>query len=1250
MEFRILGPLEVVGPDGAVALPRGRARALLALLVLHAGEVVPTERLVDDLWGGEPPPTAVTALHGLVSSLRRRLEPDRGRREGGSLLHTRPPGYLLAVDPGDVDTNRFRRLVDEARDAMPQDRAALLDAAMRLWRGPALADFTYEPFAQAEIAMLEELRLTAIEERMDAALTLGRHRELVGELEGLVATHPYRERLRGQLMLALYRDGRQADALQAYRDGRRTLVEELGIEPGPALAGLEQAILRQDPALVTQQQLPGPEIESTPWLPPGRRTVTVVFAELAESSRTDDAADPEVVRRMTGQCYDAARRIVDHHGGVVQGLIGGVVVAVFGVPTAHEDDALRAARAALELREAAAAAGQPELGVGLAARVGINTGEVVVGDLATGLSGDPVAMAARLQQAAAADEVLVGETTRRLLGDTARVEPVATPVTDRRGRPADGWRLVGLVPGVPARAVAADYPLVGRAEEVARLRATFERTVREGRAHRITVIGEPGVGKSRLAVEFAASLGSRARVLSGRCPTYGEGVTFWPLREVVLQVAADRDDIAALLAGEKEAESVASQVAGAIGLTEEAGAGRELFAAVRRLFETLGSAQPVVVVVDDLHWAQPTFLDLLDYLAETVRAPVLVVCLTRPELPDQRGMGTSFVLEPLSQADSEQLVHDRLRGRVAPDELVVRVVTAAQGNPLFLEQLLAASRDEAELSIPPSVQALLAGRLDRLGPAERDLLRCASVVGLEFSVAALAAIVPEQAHRFVERHLRSLEGKELLRRTSAGFAFRHVLIQLAAYRGITRETRAELHERCAGWLEQTAGAELEELVGHHLEQACQQRRQAGLVDQATRELAVRAGERLARAGLRALGRYDMAAAGNLLSRARPLLPRDHPQRPQALRRLVAVCPALGWLSEADDVLEELLEDARERADARQEQHITLERLRVRMVAGPDPMPLNAIRDAAEQALEGFRGWADPVGMSEACYVLAAVHMRAGRMGDLEATADSGLHHAQRSGDAREQLGAPWWASLALVVGPTPVPEAIRRCQELLWVRETEHPGVLADLARLHAMLGNFDQARQFATRARWVVVERLRVRRSLAVVAYRTAEAEVLAGDPAAAERELRTALEITLAMGERDHAAQTAADLARVLAASGRRTEAATYAAVSREQAPAESVISGAMWRAATARTVGYPEAERLLREAVELVPPDMLNLRAGLHVELSDTLLATGQREAALDAAHEAAERYDRKGNLVGAGHAHALLTKLSTEGVAG
>ena len=273
MEFRILGPMEVLDGSRRVDLPSGHIRALLALLVLHPGVAVSADRLIDEIWGEHPPATASTVVQGLVSKLRRRLEPSRSRGQPGSIVQTTGNGYCLAIDPGSVDADRFKRLVDQANLQPPDLRSALLTEALALWRGPALAEFAYEPFAQRAIAALDELRLGAVEAKLDAALESGRHHELIAELSELVEDHPFRERLRCLQIVALYRDGRQVEALEAFRRGRDRLVEELGVEPGPELRALEAAVLRQDPSLDlvrTTPRAPGPG----GWLPRERRTVT----------------------------------------------------------------------------------------------------------------------------------------------------------------------------------------------------------------------------------------------------------------------------------------------------------------------------------------------------------------------------------------------------------------------------------------------------------------------------------------------------------------------------------------------------------------------------------------------------------------------------------------------------------------------------------------------------------------------------------------------------------------------------------------------------------------------------------------------------------------------------------------------------------------------------------------------------------------------------------------------------------------
>lgn len=1283
MEFRILGPLEVIDGERPVALPKGRARALLGFLILHAAEVLSTDRLIDALWGETPPKTAITVLQGLVLNLRRSLEPKRAGGAPASMLETRSRGYVLSIDPQQVDANRFRRLVREAAAVSGSiDKATTLREALSLWRGSALSDVAYEPFAQSEIVALNELRLAALEARIDADLVLGRHGEVVGELAGLITEHPMRERMRAQLMLALYRSGRQAEALDAYREARRVLVEELGIEPAPELQRLEHAILRQDPSLdfsrapspagpaSVPQTAPPPGPPS--WLPQARKTVTMMFVDLVESTSLGERLDPEALRRIVGRYFETAAGVIARHGGTVEKFIGDAVMAVFGVPLAHEDDALRAVRTAAELRHALSPLNDEldrDWGVRLAIRAGINTGEVVVGDPAlsqTMVTGDPVNVAARLQQAAGEDEILIGESTRRLVRDAALLERIEPIAARGKTKPVVAWRLQALIPGAPTFARQLEAPMIGRETELAQLRAAFEQTVRDRRPYLCTVVGDPGIGKSKLGLELADALVAQATFLTGHCPPYGDGITFWPLREIVLQAAggAGKDALVRLLADEDKAESIAEQVASAIGRTDPTG-GPELFLSIRLFFEALAKQKPVVVALEDIHWAQPTFLDLIEYLAGWTRERVLLLCLSRHDLLESRPMwgdgkdnAALLSLEPLEPEEAEKLIADRLAGKTIPPETLDRILEVGGGNPLFVEQMLAALEEEAdreEVLIPPTVQALLASRLDRLGPAERELVQCAAVVGADFSLEALVALLAAEARPSASRHLEILMHKKLIRPSRVpllgkeAFSFDHVLIQEAAYRATTRQTRTELHERFAEWLEREAqeqATEFEEVVGYHLEQAYLQRRELGHLDEHGRQLATRAGERLARGGLRASARVDGAAAENLLSRARSLLAPGHPRRHEVTMRLAEADQMLGRHADADAVLAEALENLQIGGDRRVEQLIPLERARIQLTIGPDPVSVVVIRDQAERALEVLGEQDDEAGLALAWYVVGLVHMRWADLRSMTEAAEQALAHAERSNHPREELAARWMLAWAHIEGATPVPECIRRCEELMRWRGMEHPGVLSELGGLRAMLGQFEEAREVVDRGRSNVVERFRLKRPLMFVAKASATVETLAGDLSAGERELRSALDIARAMEERDQVSQIAAGLSRTLSLQTQRDEADAFASESQRTAPAEGVQAQALWRAARARVLSgggrHDEAEQLAGEALDLVQrTDMLNLRGDLLLDLGDILAAAGDHDRGAAVLGDALDVYLRKGNIAAAGLARSRIT---------
>jgi class 3 adenylate cyclase len=401
-----------------------------------------------------------------------------------------------------------------------------------------------------------------------------------------------------------------------------------------------------------------------------RKVVTVVFADVAGSTALGEAVDPEATRRVMESFFAEARRSLERHGGTVEKFIGDAVMAVFGIPLLHDDDALRAVRAATELRERLAVLNEElerDWGVRIAVRIGINTGEVVAGDEATGepfATGDAVNLAARLEQAAGAGEILVGDPTHRLLREAIRVEAVKPLALRGKGERVPAWRLLEVLPDVPAFTSSLRAPFVGREAELAELEAAFARATGEGACRLVTVLGPPGIGKSRLARELVAAVGEQARVVVGRCVPYGEGITYWPLAEIVHQVAShDPAAIAELVGGDEDAGLIADRIAGAVGHAEAEGRSEEIAWAVRKLLEALARERPVVVVLDDVHWAEPTFLDLIEYLAGFTSGPVLLLALARPDLLDERASWTvprphasPIFLEPLSEEEAEELI------------------------------------------------------------------------------------------------------------------------------------------------------------------------------------------------------------------------------------------------------------------------------------------------------------------------------------------------------------------------------------------------------------------------------------------------------------------------------------------------------------------------------------------------------------------------------------------------------------------
>jgi class 3 adenylate cyclase len=526
-----------------------------------------------------------------------------------------------------------------------------------------------------------------------------------------------------------------------------------------------------------------------------RKTVTVLFCDATGSTALGEQLDPEALRRTMGRYFGEIRWIVERHGGTVEKFIGDAVMAVFGIPVAHEDDALRAVRAAGEIRERIGSLGE-ELGVALSFRTGVNTGEVVAGEGETLVTGDAVNTAARLEQAAPPGEVLLGPTTLVLVRDAVEVEAVEPLELKGKRERVPAFRLVSVDPTAEAYARHLDAPLVGRVREKARLAGEYELAVAERACHLFTLLGSAGVGKSRLVAEFLAGVGGEADVLRARCLHYGDDITYWPLVEILLAIGVEPESVL----GTSPAETQL---------------------AFRKLLEARAAERPQIVVLDDIQWAEGVFLDLIEHVADWSRdAPIFLLCMARPELLEDRSSwgggklnAATILLEPLSAGDCDVLIDELAGDLVVDPDVRRRILAAADGNPLFIEEMLAMVAEgdgQTDVVVPPTIHALLQARLDRLAAEERDVIGRGAVEGQVFHRGAVQELAEEPSRESVPTHLLTLVRKDLIRPHQPTFAgddayrFRHLLIRDAAYEALPKETRAELHERFAAWLERHA--------------------------------------------------------------------------------------------------------------------------------------------------------------------------------------------------------------------------------------------------------------------------------------------------------------------------------------------------------------------------------------------------------------------------------------------------------------
>ncbi|WP_420895884.1 BTAD domain-containing putative transcriptional regulator [[Actinomadura] parvosata] len=1454
---------------------------------------------------------------------------------------------------------------------------------MSLWRGEALAGLTFMAAAAGEVERLTEQRIDVTEELMEAELALGGGAALVPDLRELAAAHPYRERPRAQLMLALYRSGRQAEALAVYRDTRRLLAEELGLEPGPALRRMEHLVLTQSPELTPNHPplhhppapahpttnppapahpttnppapahpttnppapahpttnrppapghpatgrapaprhpatdrppasghvandrppapggtasapvsretgaLPGaptPLAQSTPAVPQPpnphapevphpsnmsqapavpqpsdvsqapevadvpdafhwpdapepkgtRRLVTVLAANAASTA----ALDPELLHRVLDAHTRTCADVVIRHGGSVLRPPGRPMAGVFGLSEVREDDAPRAVRAAVELRDALRA-WQAEVerdhGVTLPVRLGVESGEAYVPDDSPSHSrvpdgspvqgpvpdaspvqghapdgspvwgyvpdgspvqglpvpddspvhghvpygspvqgyvpgGSPVRghapdtgrqaatghvfeAASQLQQAAPDGGILIGGRTYSLVRTIAETEPHAAPVA---GAPA--WLLCGLRRDPPPLG-RSPVPFVGRHQQLHQLRQTLQEVVADRACRLVTVIGPPGIGKSRLAARLLEEDTVQVSVVIVRCASYGTGAE---LPQLVRQIpvggeervgraqvggeervgraqvggeervgraqvggeervgpaqvggeedagrapgggdqeragrtpaAGEEEHVGrALAAGDEQEGTRRTPVGGEgeragrsrIGEEERVGRGLaggeqertgralaggerergrrapvseeervrrvlgvvgqplqadEMFWAVRRLLERAAARRPLVVVVDDAQHAPPELLDLLDYLvACSTGAPILLLCLSRERRPS---WSEAVVLGPLSEQEAYKLAENAAAGALDQGE-VEAVVRVAEGNPFFLEQLVAAREETGTAALPMTVQAVLAARIDHLDPGERMVLQYASVEGVTFHWGAVAALVPGGARAA----LMSLVRKNLVRADTAEFAdedafrFSHALIGEVAYDSLPKRTRADLHERIAGWLAGKAGAQ-PAAIGHHLESCVRLRGELGLSGERERALAREAAAQLAAAAPAALLRGDVVAGARLWRRAVALMPCRDPGRAALLPRLGAALHEAGRFEEAYEVLAEAISVGEPGVVALAE----VERERVRLQAGTG-WSLADARRVADRALGVLRG--DDRGLCRAWCLRASIDWTEGRA----AAADESWRHAERhavlAGDDRELYEILGWRASAAAFGPMPVATALDLCARSR-DRVAGSPAAMAVIlhpsALLLAMRGEFGEARECLREADDILGELGRLQ---SAVSHHEAMIELLAGRPEQAETLLRAGYERLSEMGERTLLATTAAMLARALHLRGLDAEAEAACQVSARNAGDEDLPTQVMWRGVQAGVLaaqGRDGAVDMARDAVRLAQrTDLSPIIADALFDLAVVLYASGAHEQACTEARRSGALHERKGNTVSAGHVRAWLAARS------
>jgi class 3 adenylate cyclase/tetratricopeptide (TPR) repeat protein len=1029
-----------------------------------------------------------------------------------------------------------------------------------------------------------------------------------------------------------------------------------------------------------------------------RKVVTVLFADVTESASLAETLDPESLRHLMRRYFEQMELVLRRHGATVEKFIGDAVVAVFGVPQVHEDDALRAVRAAVDMRQALAELNR-EIerlwGVTLVIRTGVNTGAVVAGDPSRGesfVTGDAVNVAARLEQLAEPGQILIGEATYRLVREAVEAVRVDPLTLKGKAEPVPAWRLLEVIRWAPGWSRRLDSPLVDRERELGLLQQAFERTAAAAECELVTPIGAAGVGKSRLNAEFLARLERHATVISGRCLPYGDGITFWPIVEVVRDAAtigeADppaeaEEKTLELLAGAADAALVAERLAPLLGLVAGTPRIQETFWAVRKLLEHLAARQPLVAVFDDIQWGEATFLDLLEYLTDWIRdAPILIVCLARPELLEVRAGWTVgktnaslITVEPLTETATDGLIDNLLGGTELASSARGRIAEVAEGNPLFVEETLrmliddgllrrsnggwTAADDLSGVSIPPTIHALLAARLERLEREERAIIERASVVGRVFWWEEVFELVPEAVRPRLTFHLQSLMRKELIRPDYSAvgpndaYRFTHILVRDTAYWETPKATRAELHEQFANWLElkmSDLAGEYEEILGYHLEQAYRTLLELKPTARSLEVLGSRAAVQLASAGQRAFARGDMPAAAKLLSRAVALLPGGAPERLELLPQRAFALMESGDFAGLQAAVAETNQEAAASGDPGIQAHAQVLGLWIQLFTNPEGWAEQA-EEGGNHAIAVFREVGDDRGLAKGWSLLGLVHMMKAQFGAAEEAWERSAAHARRVGDHRDELESLSWVPLAVWAGPSHVDQGLRRCREVL-ERGGDDKKAMASALMAQAVflagLGRLDEARVLIARARSLLEEVALTVWRAGPLAQLAGWVELLAGDPEAAEQELRSGYEVLNEIGEMAWISTVVGLQAEAVYLQGRYDEAEQLSTLSEQASDPADAYSQVVWQGVRAKILArrgqWDEAEQFARAAVDVAEAtDFLSLRWYALMNGAEVFHFLGQAGEASSAIRRAVELAEQKGNLVGAQRARDLLERI-------